>query len=63
MTTSELLDSPWFIEQGVQSRDEAVDLMAEYLEGLYGPHAFKYFGDVGDGANAATEVTSSDVFA
>ncbi|CAN0023811.1 unnamed protein product [Ectocarpus sp. 12 AP-2014] len=45
LSTAELLNSRWFVEQGVHGREEAVDLMAEYLEGLYGPHAFKYFGD------------------
>lgn len=45
LSTAELLKSRWFIEQGVHGREEAVDLMSEYLEGLYGPHAYKYFGD------------------
>ncbi|CAN0376689.1 unnamed protein product, partial [Hapterophycus canaliculatus] len=45
LSTAELLNSRWFIEQGVHGREEAVELMSEYLEGLYGPHAFKYLGD------------------
>lgn len=47
MTTAELLNSRWFTEQGVYGQEEAVDLMSEYLEGLYGPHAYKYFADGG----------------
>lgn len=57
LTTAQLLDSRWFIEQGVHGREEAVELMAEYLEGLYGPHAFKYFGDANDVLNS--EATAS----
>lgn len=45
LSTAELLNSQWFTQQGIHGREEAVELMAEYLEGLYGPHAFKYFGD------------------
>lgn len=62
LTTAELLNSRWFIEQGVHGREEAVELMAEYLEGLYGPHAFKYFDDVGNGANPGSESAGSGLF-
>ena len=45
LSTAELLNSRWFTEQGVYGREEAVELMSEYLEGLYGPHTLKYLSD------------------